>query len=681
MLAAMRVALATLVLTGCADPAGTPADSSTAAPTTDKEDASAATEPDGASLSIEESRPVGGYATPLEEPRSDNPIGTWYLNTDGVRQTLRITSGSEVGSYRGTLTSEAPPSTAYPLSALVWEPAAGRLRFRVDGEGTRRWFTADLVEGTMMGRFAIGDISDDEPVATRYRGHVTGWNATLLDRDIVPRTFDLRWEDGRRGRLQIDRAPDGGFVGTMKVHASERNAALDEEEQRDLSAVSWDGSTLSADVDDRGVAWHYEGAVRGRTLSGLATTSASTATVAWSGVRAEVLGHGMTARPPAAQAAWRERVRRQLRHMMMGDDPRPTATRVTVLSAEAPPIAIRDVPGERDDDLSRPQAYTLSELQLDHTLDDPRGGPAITRRSHVYMATPTTPAPPGGYPVVLAVNGHWGSARQMMDPSSYYWYGDGYARRGYLVVAVDISHRPYAERAALYADLPGGDDPASGNGLHPAIASAGFDTDWAEDGERAWDASRALDHALARPDVNAARVMVTGLSLGGEVATIAGALDPRIGTVVAAGFSPDLNVMTFRAPHFCWQWQHADVREYVEVSDYHAMIAPRRLVVETGRGDPTYSNFRVPFASDKQVLRRARAGYGGAADRLVHYLHPGGHTYRVGDPGADVEAPHGVSVPALIAPDGLNPLAWQTDGATIQRRVTVFDLTLWPRGR
>lgn len=680
MLAAFRVALAILVVSGCAEPAGNSESPPDGLASSDHGDAAAASTPDGAPLSIEEGMPIGGYATPVEEPRADNPIGTWYLNTDGARQTLRITSGSEVGSYRGTLVAESKPDVASAISAVTWEAAAGRLRFRVDGSGSRRWFTADVVEGTMMGRFASGAVGDDEPVATRYRGHLTGWNATLLDRDIVPRTFDLLHADGRHARLQIDRAAAGGFVGTLKVYATDRNAALDEEEQRDLAAVSWDGTTLSADVDDHGTTWHYEGVVRGRSIDGVATTTASTSTVAWSGVRAEVLGHGMSARPSATQAAWRLRVRRQLRHMMQGDDPRPTATRVTVLNAGEPPIAIRYVPGERDDDLSRPQAYKLTELQFDYTLDDPRGGAAIVRRSHAYMATPTTPPPRGGYPIALAVNGHWGSARQVMDPSSSYWYGDGYARQGYVVIAVDISHRPYSERSALYTDLPVGDDPASGNGPHPSIASAGFDTDWAEDGERAWDASRALDYVLERPDVNPARVMVTGLSLGGEVATITGALDPRIDTVVAAAFSPDLNVMTFRAPHFCWQWQHADVREYVETSDYHAMIAPRTLVVETGLGDPTYSNFRVPFASDKQVLRRSRAAYAGT-ERLVHYLHPGGHSYRVGDPGSDIDEPRGVSIPSVIAPDPAMPLAWQIDGTTIQRRVTVFDLALWYRLR
>ena len=685
---ALGVSVAMVLTAGCL---GTPGGAAAGAPdaatvdvvSADNEVTSVALAPRGFAMPAEEGRAAPDYVPPAEESGPTNPIGIWYLNADGARQRLRIASGSSAGSYRGTLIAEADAAAVSTLADVAWEPATGRLRFRVDGGGARRWFQADVVEGTLLGRFATVAAGEGEPMATRYVGHITGWNATAIDREIVPRTFDVRWSDGRRGRLQIDRAAadSAGFVGTLKIYATDRNAALDEEEQHDLTAVSWDGSTFSADVDDRGATWHYAGTATGRKIDGVATREPSTFTVSWSGTRAEVLGHGMTARPTVTQAAWRLRTRRQLQHMMMGDDPRPTSTRVTVLRAGVAPIVIRTVPPERDDDLARPQAYTLSELQFDHTLADPRGGSAIERRSHAYLATPTTPPPAGGYPVALAVNGHWGSARQVMDPSSAYWYGDGYARQGYVVIAVDVSHRPVGERSALYADLPNGDDAGSGNGPHPAIASAGFDTDWAEDGERAWDTSRALDYVLARPDVNAGRVTVTGLSLGAEVATIAGALDPRITTVVAAGFAPDLNVMASRAPHFCWQWQHADVREYVEVSDYHAMIAPRTLVVETGIADPAYSNFRAPFAADKQVVRRSRAAYGDAAGRLVHYLHTGGHSYRVGAPGVDLDVPRGVSVPATIAPDATNPLAWQTDAATIQRRASVFDLTLGLRPR
>ena len=98
MLAAFRVALAILVVSGCAEPVGNSGVLPDGLASSDHGDAAAASSPDGAPLSIEEARPIGDYATPVEAPRADNPIGTWYLDTDGARQTLRITSGSELGS-------------------------------------------------------------------------------------------------------------------------------------------------------------------------------------------------------------------------------------------------------------------------------------------------------------------------------------------------------------------------------------------------------------------------------------------------------------------------------------------------------------------------------------------------------------------------------------------------------
>jgi hypothetical protein len=216
---------------------------------------------------------------------------------------------------------------------------------------------------------------------------------------------------------------------------------------------------------------------------------------------------------------------------------------------------------------------------------------------------------------VLAVNGHGGSAWQTLDPdSAYFWYGDAFARRGYVVLAVDVSRRPPGHR---------GDDPARGNGPRPAVRAAGFDPDWEEDGERAWDAMRGLDHLLPRPEVDARRVLVMGLSMGGEVSTIVGGLEPRLAVSLPAGYSPDLGVMLHHGNCPCWRWRHAELREYVDVSDFYALTAPRPLLIQTGKADHIFSAFRPPFAADKQVVRRARVAYG--AGPLVHYLHDDAH--------------------------------------------------------
>jgi hypothetical protein len=263
---------------------------------------------------------------------------------------------------------------------------------------------------------------------------------------------------------------------------------------------------------------------------------------------------------------------------------------------------------------------------------------------------------------VLAVNGHGGSAWKSFDPDNiYFWYGDAFARRGYVVLAVGVSHRPPG----------GGDDPAHGNGSHPAVQATGFDSDWEEDGERTWDAMRGLDYLLSRPEVDPKRVLVTGLSMGGEVSTLVGGLEPRLALSLPAGYSPDLGIMLHHGNCPCWRWRHADLREYVDVSDYYALTAPRPLLIQTGKKDFTFSALRQPFAADKQVVRRARAAYG--AGVLVHYLHDDEHRWHAGDVNPGGGGERGVRVPVLGEPARAWSLDWQSDGRTRVVAPTLFD--------
>jgi hypothetical protein len=303
----------------------------------------------------------------------------------------------------------------------------------------------------------------------------------------------------------------------------------------------------------------------------------------------------------------------------------------------------------------------------------------------------------------LCLNGHKGSAFSTFFPGvdgskQAYWYGDAFARRGYVVLAVDMSHRPPPDRQGLYAGYEDGDDPRHGNGAQPAIK---FGTDqvseWAEAGERAWDILHAHDYLRSLPEVDSERVLVAGLSLGGEMAIFAGALDPRFAAVIAGGYPPDLAVRERRQNHACWQWQGANVREYIDLADLHALIAPRGLVVETSTVDRLYSDdLPVPLASAKQAARRIRAAYGGESSQFIHYLHDQRlyrHEFCVGDvnpenPGLVI----GVEVPCLCEPgagDG-GQTAWQTDGTMHvpalgdYTRPTLFDYLderLLPSGR
>jgi hypothetical protein len=361
---------------------------------------------------------------------------------------------------------------------------------------------------------------------------------------------------------------------------------------------------------------------------------------------------------------------------MMAGNPSPTKVSVTTSVASLPQPSVKPSP-DRDDNLeSWPADYRVTDLVFDYTLRNPYGGAPISRQSHAKLAIPTGPPPPGGFHAVLALNGHFGSAQAIFNPDDlYFWYGDAYARRGYVVLAVDVSHRPVEDRRGLYPEITGGDDPANGNGPHPAIKAAGFDSDFEEDGERAWDAMRALDHLLTLPFVNRQHVLVTGMSLGAEITTVVGALDPRLAAVVPSEFSPDLGVLYWHGNHPCWEWLNANIRDYIDVSDLQSLVAPRPLIVESGKIDFIFSGRPEPFATDKEVLRRTRAAYADTPDRLLHYLHYDGHHYHVGDiePG---KGALGICVPLEDEPQENPSEDWEDDASTLCTPPTTLFTTI-----
>lgn len=601
------------------------------------------------------------------------PRGTWYLNADGARLTLVLQTQN--GVLGGWVTSEADGSTV-AVESVQWDGLASQLLLRRAVDSSSEWFRATIVEGVMVGRRAPG-AGTSPPQLSAYSGHVTGWKQEYFDGAApVPRAFELLIDGESRARLRIDRSADGrGLSGQFKIYASVSSGALDEQLASDVDVQTWDGAQLVFVRHLPGADELYTGRINGRTIAGT-VTQAGTAGRPFAGARSEVLTHGLTPLGGTERDSWQQRTRLELAQLLMAGNPAPLTMQVTTLAAGLSPQSAATLPPDRDDNpIAWPQDYTVSELVFEYSLPNPSGGMPLTRHTHGMLAVPTTPPRPAGYPAVLAVNGHEGSAHRLLDPGDvFYWYGDAFARRGYVVLALDIGHRPVADRRGLYDDYEYGDDPDFGNGPHPAIAASGMDSDWEEEGERVWDVLRAHDHLRSLPMVDSTRVLVTGLSLGGEVATLVGALDPRVAVTVAAGFSPDLGVMLNHGNHACWQWLNADAREYVDVSDYHALAAPRMLVVETGIIDDTFSYRSPPFAADKEVLRRSRLAYFAEQQSVLHYLHYDQHHYHAGDVDTQGNPATGLCAPLRVAPSVPGETDWEADASTTcTPATTLFD--------
>jgi dienelactone hydrolase len=611
----------------------------------------------------------------LSYAQTNNLTGDWYVTANGGRMTVSIAKQGE--KYVAFAESNG---CAERLDNVAWDSETELLEFRRRLGGSAQWYKVTIADGVMVGRFA--SVTDGaKPPLLAYKYRVTGWcEAAFASTPVV---FDVVVDNRSRGRLRVDRDLSGRLVGRLKFYALDN--AVWEHPEEEIAVTEWDGVTLKF---QRG-AQCYTGIVEGGAISG--TFTGGSAVRPWRGSRAEVLTYGIAPKTPEARAAWQQRTRRNLYRLMMAGNPAPLSTTVEVIRDNLPPIVAEPWPNRDDDPGAHPQDYTLTELRLTYTLPNWLGGEPISRVVHAYLSKPTAP-PPGNlerYPLVVALNGHVGSAYQTFNPGAHCWYGDAFARRGYMVLAVDVGHRPPADVVQFgsatdlfgylgYAATPDPDDPAGGNDFHPSIKPAGYDayhSDWEEDGERTWDVIRAIDYALSRLDVDPQRVVVTGMSLGGEVTSYVGALDPRVAATVSAGFSPDMSVLKYLGGHGCWNWSWADIREYIDHADLFALAAPHPLIVQTGEKDIGFSIFpqwaslpvplgSAPFASDKQVMRRARTAYAGGT--LFHYLHPLAHEWQSGVAG-------GLSYATVVEPQSASDLLWQADATTGTNGRSVFD--------
>jgi hypothetical protein len=596
--------------------------------------------------------------------------GTWYLNASGERASIEFGFDAATGQYTGSFVPEASGAASAALDSINWDSKT--LTFRRPGTASYDWYRGTVVAGVMTGRLARAAAAA-LPADTSFATHFSAWTSAV-DKDMVPRVFDLLVGDDSLVRLRLDRAANGTFLGRLKRYGSMQNGAASEDLEYDLDVASWDGAHLAFSAPGGSLQGSWTATVSGRLLSGTATIGGTT--VPFTGARAEVLSHGLHDLGSAERAQWQLRARGALKHLMMADDPSPAPATLQILQSDVAPFAAQ-VPYDRDDDPQRwAQAYRLTELRIDFALPNPHGGAPMARRVHGWMSRPLAPPPAGGYPIVVALNGHSGSAHEVFDPGSeLYFYGDSYARRGYVVLSIDISHRPVEDRSGSYGDWENGDDPDNGNGPHPAIKADGYDSDFEEDGERVWDVLHTVETVRnATPGLSPGQVLLTGLSMGGEITTFAGALDERFPMVVPGGFSPDFSVMEFHGNHPCWEWTHSELREYIDVSDLHALIAPRTLIVETGRADSIYSDFSQPFASDKQVLRRSRTAFADVSGNLTHYLHYDAHHYHFGDQNPSWQSELDVRYPSSSGPAQDGQTSWETDASTLSMTATLFDL-------
>lgn len=240
-------------------------------------------------------------------------------------------------------------------------------------------------------------------------------------------------------------------------------------------------------------------------------------------------------------AAWQTRARARLLELVAKQEPRNSADKV--------PLDFKaGDPQDKGD-------YTLSKASFQ--------GNAGGVRFPCLLAVPKGKGP---FPAMLCLHGHGGSAEKVFDPTSiYHGLADRFARGGYVVLAPSFPHRKYAAMTL-------------------------------------WDLFRSVDVLASRPEVDAARIGVAGLSMGGEWTMWIAACDERLKVAVVSGWMCTTEGV-FSVPN-CACWELPGFVELMDVCEVNLLIAPRPVLFESAERDGCF-----PIRYTRQGYQRIRAGY------------------------------------------------------------------------
>ena len=232
-----------------------------------------------------------------------------------------------------------------------------------------------------------------------------------------------------------------------------------------------------------------------------------------------------------------------------------------------------------------------------------------------YLLIPDDRVAPGS--AVLAVHGHGpGKSRvcglEPDDPPGGD-YAAELARRGHVVLAPDL--RCFGERADWNPPDHYGCDT---NLVHQVMGG------WNPLTQNLWDLARALDVLEAHPLVDPDRMGMAGFSYGATVTLFLAALDPRVAAAVVCCYFSSW-AESHKVPwNMCGSQVLFGMLGRMEHADLGALVAPRPLLIVTGRDDLLF-----PVAAAEESAARVQRVYDhvDAGDRLGLDVFDGEHQW------------------------------------------------------
>jgi dienelactone hydrolase len=224
----------------------------------------------------------------------------------------------------------------------------------------------------------------------------------------------------------------------------------------------------------------------------------------------------------------------------------------------------------------------------------------------------------GKLPAVLYVCGHSGRGRDG-NKTAFQDHGMWFATNGYVCLIIDT--------------LQLGEVPGIHHGTYGIRGTNPVEVRWwwqaagyTPAGVECWNGVRALDYLVSRPDVDAERLAVTGISGGGAATFWIAAADERVKCAVPISGMSDLESYVknkvinghcdcmFLVNTYGWEW-----------TTIAALVAPRPLLFANSDKDSIF-----PMDGNRRIIGRLRQLYKmyDKPELVDEYVSAGGHDYR-----------------------------------------------------
>lgn len=214
-------------------------------------------------------------------------------------------------------------------------------------------------------------------------------------------------------------------------------------------------------------------------------------------------------------------------------------------------------------------------------------------------------------PAVYYVCGHSGRGRNG-NKVAFQSHGIWFARHGYICLVVDTLQ--LGEIAAFH------------HGTYNLGRWWWHSRGYTPAGVEAWNGVRGIDYLVSRPDVDAGRIAITGISGGGAATFWVTAADDRVKVAVPVSGMADLESYVpnrvinghcdcmFLYNTFQWPWTRIA-----------ALVAPRPMLIVNSDHDSIF-----PMDANERLINRLERLYSlyGAGDRVDSVVSVGGHAYR-----------------------------------------------------